>query len=183
MAKERWQPPPMKATSSAKQDGTPSDKGQAKVTVDENVVRKMLKVNPALRQGRTTSQVKKSFERGEPLMSKAGTPAATATEQPRGALPAGASELRDTVSFFLRSKLEALGTKEAEIEARRKALDAELEAAKSTLRDQVKSFLGLLDQSALAQHGAAALAEHTQSLKRVGLDANSLIDAARRAKS
>lgn len=182
MAKERWQPPPMKPSSPAKQGGSASDKGEAKVTVDENVVRKMLKVNPALRQGRTTGQVKKSFERGEPLLGKSGSVPASPTTTGRATQPAGTSELRDTVTFFLRGKLEGLSAKEAEIEERRKALDAELDAAKSTLREQVKAFFALLDQSALAQHGAAALAEHTQGLKRVGLDPVTLVEAARRSK-
>ena len=198
MGRERWQPPPMKqpaSPESAKPDSTP------KVTVDENVVRKMLKVNPTLRQGRTTSQVKKSLERGEAITTKAsandasgsGTSsdatsassarnAASSTASARNSakLPSGAAELRDTVTFFLRSKLEALTTKESDIAARRAALDAELAATQSTMRDQVRSFLALLDQSTLAQHGPAALADHTKDLARIGLDAKSLIDEARR---
>lgn len=181
MARERWQPPPMKSPAppeSAKKDSP-------KVTVDENVVRKMLKVNPTLRQGRTTHQVKKSLERGDSLMGESakGSAGVSSPEPARPAnLPSGAAELRDAVGFFLRSKLDALNAREADIEARRKALADELEAARAALRDQVQSFLGLLDQSALAQHGPAALAEHAKALSKVGFDTAAAIEAARRGK-
>lgn len=182
MARERWQPPPMKPSTppeSAKKDSP-------KVTVDENIVRKMLKVNPTLRQGRTTHQVKKSLERGDSLMGdsaqKAAPSAGSSEPVANTKLPSGAAELRDAVGFFLRSKLDALNAKEADIEARRKALADELESERSTLRHQVQSFLGLLDQSALAQHGPAALAEHAKALAKVGFDTAAAIDAARRGK-
>jgi hypothetical protein len=175
MAKERWQPPAMKTPAAEKQGS--SKPGTPKVTVDENVVRKMLKVNPTLRQGRTTSQVKKSLERGETLTGQA---TAESVKAPGAPLPAGAGELRDTMTFFLRGKIDAFSAKEAEIEERRKAMDAELEAARLTVRQHVQTFLGLLDQETLAKHGPAALAEHAKSLAKIGLDASSVVDAARR---
>jgi hypothetical protein len=177
MAKERWQPPAMKTPAAEKQGA--SKPAGPKVTVDENVVRKMLKVNPTLRQGRTTSQVKKSLERGETLTGQPATdsakPAASASP-----LPPGAGELRDTMTFFLRGKLDAFTAKEAEIEERRRALEAELESTRATLRGQVQTFLGLLDQQTLAKHGPAALAEHAKALSKLGLDTNALVEAARR---
>ena len=183
MAKERWQPPAMKPAADKQ---TSSKTATPRVTVDENVVRKMLKVNPTLRQGRTTSQVKRSIERGDTLTGKPalGAPEALVTK-PTGSisgasLPAGASELRDTMTFFLRGKLDGLSAKEAEIEERRKALNAELDAARVTVRQQVTAFLSLLDQETLARHGPAALAEHAKALAKLGLDTNTLVDNARR---
>jgi hypothetical protein len=178
MAKERWQPPAMKTSTAEKHASAKA--AIPKVTVDENVVRKMLKVNPTLRQGRTTSQVKKSLERGDSLMG-ATVPAASTAKAQRGApLPAGAAELRDTMTFFVHGKLECLSAKEAEVEERRKALDAELESARASVRQQVTAFLGLLDQETLAKHGPTALAEHAKSLAKLGLDTTTLVDQARR---
>ncbi|MBC7792262.1 MAG: hypothetical protein H7Z43_01020 [Clostridia bacterium] len=185
MARERWSPPPMKPTA----DPSAQKDQDRKLTVDENIVRKMLKVNPTLRQGRTTSQVKKSLEQGDSLTgaksgasaNRTGADASSALEATRsGSLPISAAELRDTVTFFLRSKLEALTATEAEIANRRVALDAELESAQTTLRYQVRSFLGLLDQTTLAQHGPAALADHAKNLARVGIDTKTLIEDVRR---
>ncbi|MEO1174953.1 MAG: hypothetical protein AAFX94_23300, partial [Myxococcota bacterium] len=70
MAK-RWQPPPMGPKKTAEEEPAGA------VKVDEQVVRNVLKVNPELRDGRTTFQVKKALERGEGL-----TPAAPASAAP-----------------------------------------------------------------------------------------------------
>ena len=188
MAKERWQPPAMKP---AVDKQASSKAATPRVTVDENVVRKMLKVNPTLRQGRTTSQVKRSIERGDTLTGKPalGAPEASnasgvgpSSSTGGASLPAGASELRDTMTFFLRGKLDGLSAKEVEIQERRKALDAELDAARVTVRQQVTAFLGLLDQETLAKHGPAALAEHAKALAKLGLDTNTVVDNARRGE-
>lgn len=128
-----------------------------KVRVDEQVVRKILKVNPALRAGRTTAQVKGSLERGEPLVVP--TQAAPA-QAPAGATSRDtAQQLRETIAFFLGGKAEALA------------------ATKSSLREQVLSFVSLLDRRALDAHGLSILAEHSAVLRELGLDPRNLINS------
>jgi hypothetical protein len=151
--RRRWQPPPM--------DSEPSSSN--KVRLDEKVVRKALQVNPALRQGRTTNQVKRDLEAG-----KSSPPAAPAPSR---------NELDDTLAFFVRGKADALAERLAAIAERRKALDAEELAAKREARDALASFVGLLDEAAVALHGAAALAKHEGFLARLELTPTALLDA------
>ncbi len=172
MSKQRWQPPSM---------NKPADENAAKVKVDEQVVRKILKVNPALRAGRTTAQVKKSLERGEPLAQQ---PVLAPT---RASSPAGdtATQLRDTIRFFLSGKSEAFTAKSQDIEARKKALDAELTATRATLREQVVGFVKLLDPGALDANEAAmaaAFAEQSALLRELGLDAKIIAEAVRKGR-
>lgn len=147
----RWQPPSMKQAP--------------KVKVDEQVVRKMLKVNPALRAGRTTGQVKRALESGQPLLSQPAQPAPSA--------PAAdvAGQLRDTVRFFVSGKAEGFAALSRDIEARKKALDDELAAARAALREQLVAFVKLLDRDMVLANEAL--------LRELGLDAKVIADAVR----
>ena len=176
MSKQRWQPPTLNKPA-AEGSNEP-----AKVKVDEQVVRKMLKVNPALRAGRTTAQVKKSLERGEPLVKREAaapaTPASPATSDTAG-------QLRDTIRFFLAGKEHAFAGKRQDIEARKKALDDELVAARATLREQVVGFVSLLDRGTVAANEAAlaaAFAEHGALLRELGLDAKIIAEVVRKGR-
>ncbi|HSI05011.1 MAG: hypothetical protein ACAI38_25005 [Myxococcota bacterium] len=174
MSKQRWQPPSMNKPTA----GESSE--PAKMKVDEQVVRKMLKVNPALRAGRTTAQVKKSLERGEPLVQRE----AAAAPTPSHAADT-ASQLRDTIRFFLSGKADAFAAKRQDIDAKRKALDEELAAARAGLREQVVGFVKLLDRGTVdANEGAmaTAFAEQSALLRELGLDAKSIAEAVRKSR-
>lgn len=149
---------------------TPADK--AKPKVDEQVVRKMLKVNPAMRNGRTTQQVKRALERGESLV---------APENPEVPTPAAsndpARELEHTLAFFLRSKAEALGRTLADLEAQRCKLVLQEQRERAMRRAEIIAFVALLDRDTVARHGAHALATQSAALATLGLTTGELLDA------
>jgi len=160
MAQRRWQPPPMQQKS---------DKPESKLSVDERVVRKMLKVNPDMRKGRTTFQVKKALEGGEAVGAKQATPATTGSPP---AAPAGKStstELQETIDFFVRGKSERLQALLNEVAEQRKSVDQHEQQGKAELAQQLQSFIKLLDEKAVATHGRSALAKHASFLKQLGL--------------
>lgn len=159
----RFQPPPME----------PQD--EDKVTVDEQVVRKMLKVNPELRKGRTTFQVKKALEKGEPV----GGDERAAPEAPANEKRSDGHELAETVDFFVSGKATKLDATLADIDARRRALEAEEQRARAEMAEQVVSFVALLDDGAIAAHGKKALSRHADFLAQLGLTPASLLDKAR----
>jgi hypothetical protein len=159
----RWQPPPMNPPPRPEAVSTP--------TVDEKVVRKILQVNPTLRQGRTTAQVKKALERGEPAV-------------PAGAAkgPVAAGELEDAMGFFLRGKSERLRDGLAGIAARRRALEQEEAELRTQLREQLAAFVSLLDAAAVDTHGARVLAKHHDFLGALSLTPASVLELARRGR-
>lgn len=173
MTKQRWQPPPMNP-SPVRGDGG------SRIKVDEQVVRNMLRVNPALRLGRTTFQVKSALERGEPVGVTAKTVAPSQEAPVIGTGASASGELRDAVSFFLRGKLEQLRAQLAEIEAQRRQLAAREQEARSAAREQVLTFAGLLDVQAVAHQGAAAFGEHAASLAMIGLTPTELLAGTQR---
>ena len=167
----RFQPPPME----------PEDP-ESGVTVDEQVVRKMLKVNPDMRKGRTTFQVKKALEGGESIGATdraAQDPAAASAEAPAGTPARAGSELQETVDFFVTGKADKLRARLAEIDVRRHELEAEEQQARAELAEQVVAFLALLDENAVAAHGKRALSRHTEFLAQVGLTPASLLEKVR----
>ena len=171
MSKQRWQPPSANK-SAAREPG--------KVKVDEQVVRKMLKVNPGLRAGRTTAQVKTSLERGEPLVNRAAQAKAEGSWAPPRDTP---SQLRDTLRFFLSGKADAFTTKRQDIDAKKKALDDELAGARASLREQIIGFAKLLDRDTVLANETAlatAFAEQGGLLRELGLDAKVIAEAVRR---
>ena len=84
--------------------------------------------------------------------------------------------------FFLRGKSERWSERRAEFAVQRKAVDEAEDLARTELRDQVKSFVALLDDKAVAMSGRAALAKHVELLKEVGLTVASLLEAAQKGK-
>ncbi len=161
--RRRWQPPPMD-----------SEPPSSKVRLDEKVVRKALQVNPALRAGRTTGQVKRDLEAGQAVRTEpSAAPVASGSSK---------SELDDTLGFFIRGKSEALASRLGEIAERKKALDAEEAAAKKELRDQLASFVALLDEATVAMHGVGALSKHKDFLAKLDVTPASLLEAARKGR-
>jgi hypothetical protein len=146
-----------------------------KVKVDEQVVRKMLKVNPDMRKGRTTFQVKKALESGESLAASDSTAAPASSghlaTSPTPTLAGGsaASELQETIDFFVRGKADKLEELLVSFAERRRALEQEESAAREELIKQVVAFIGLLDENAIAAQGRKALAKHAEFLKKLGL--------------
>lgn len=166
MAQRRWRPPSM--SPEAKQ-------ADPKVKVDEQVVRKMLKVNPDMRKGRTTFQVKKALESGESLAASDSTVALASSghlaTSPTPTLAGGsaASELQETIDFFVRGKADKLEELLVAFAERRRALDQEESAAREELVGHVVAFVGLLDEKAVTSRGRKALAKHAEFLKKLGL--------------
>ena len=171
----RWQPPSLQ----------PKVEAASKVTVDEKVVRKMLAVNPSMRKGRTTFQVKKALERGESIAATESTAAVVVpTTALSSANPASdiRRELAETIGFFVRGKKERWQAKLADLAAQRHAVNEAQEQARTELSGQLISFVVLLDSEALASAGRGALAEHAEFLGELGLTAASLLDAAIKGK-
>jgi hypothetical protein len=173
MTKRRWQPPPL----------TTEVATVAKLMVDEKVVRKMLLVNPSLRRGRTTFQVKKALERGERVavadLAVDATPTACTAAPVAGR---GGRELEETIAFFVRGKTERWQERPAELAQRRRDLDEAEQRAKVELRQQLASFVALLDDQALALSGRTALAKHAGLLSELGTTVDELLVVASTGK-
>lgn len=189
MAK-RWRPPPMNE-GSAGSAGAPSSGSSAtpKLTVDEKVVRKMLQVNPALRDGRTTAQVKRDIESGQAVPAAgrrptgapsmdAPSPASSATPATNG--PRG--ELDETLGLFMRGKAMDLQGRLDDIAGRRKQLEVEEQQVRATFCDELARFVAMLDPTVVATHGVAALSRHKAVLERFGVTPAEVLEAVRRAR-
>jgi len=173
MAEHRWQPPPMNPSQTATNEPEP------KVRVDEKVVRKMLQVNPGMRKGRTTVQVKKALEQGSALGS---VDSNSDRDNARPGGPSAAHEFEETVGYFVRGKGAELRAKLADLETKRRGLDDEERALKQALRDQVMAFVAMLDAQAVATFGSGALAKHAEALRALGTSPADVLDCARRAR-
>jgi hypothetical protein len=169
----RYQPPPMATNVAAR----------SKVTVDEKVVRKMLAINPALRKGRTTFQVKKALERGESISARQPVALAVANDPAMGVNKVGLAtreELEATIDFFVRGKAERWAATRADFAERHRALDEAEAAARLALGSQLTAFMTLLDDRAVAVGGKAALTRHSGLLGELGLTVGSLLAASPR---
>lgn len=184
MAKRRWQPPPMNTP-------TKRDEPDTGMRVDEQVVRRVLKVNPDLREGRTTLQVKKALERGESLHGGAsgggasgsssgsglGRQAASSASAARPSNAVSARQLSETLDFFMTSKGRELSGQLDEIAARRQTLEEEERQLRAEVRQKLIDFVAMLDAGVLALHGREALQAHRELLARVGMTASELLNA------
>lgn len=183
MAKRRWQPPPMNPKPEAAGGAPAGSEPAPRVRVDEQVVRNVLKVNPDLRDGRTTFQVKKALESGEPLSASATARAKASAEvvpPESGARSDQARQLAETLDFFMTSKGRELSGTLDEIAARRRLLDEEEKRAREDMRHKLVDFLLMLDTGVLALHGKEALQAHRELLSRIGLTATELLDVVKR---
>lgn len=170
MAK-RWQPPPMNEA------GGESD--APKVTLDEKVVRKILQINPAMRDGRTTFQVKKDMEAGQSVRTGPEAVAAPVTPPAAGGTR---SELDDTIGFFMRGKGKELGEKLGDLGARRAALEEEERAVRAQFTADVAAFLAMLDPKIVAMHAVTALSKHKDLLGKVGLTPAAVLEQVRKSR-
>ncbi len=161
------------------------------VTVDEKVVRKMLQINPALRDGRTTFQVKKDLEHGQAVHTDDGpatgpVPASPQREAAAGTSPARSNgargDLEETVSFFIKGRAEDFESALNDIAERRRALDAEEQQAAGELSDQLARFLAMLDETIVAMHGVSVLSRHGELLGRLGLDPAKVLEMTRQVR-
>jgi len=172
MAK-RWQPPPMNEPG--------ADAGAPQVKVDEKVVRKMLQVNPAMRAGRTTFQVKRDLEGGQAVTTASERATTAAPRAASAAAPAsGRTELDETLGFFLRGKEESFNQRLDELAARRRELESEEHAVRQALAAELAKFVSMLDDKVVALHGVAALSHHKSLLERLGVTPAQLLQEARR---
>lgn len=177
MAK-RWQPPPMNA---------PDDTASPKVTLDEGVVRKMLQVNPELRDGRTTFQVKKDMEGGQSVATdgRRATGEVRRSTGPQSAPPTPStskSELDDTVGFFMKGRTAELSEKLAALRAQRTALEEQERAVRDAFKTDLAKFVGMLDPQVVAMHGVSALSKHKAILDQVGLTPAQVLQEARKPR-
>lgn len=179
MAK-RWQPPPMGPKKSTEDE-------PEHVRVDEQVVRNVLRVNPNVRNGRTTLQVKKALERGGALGVNASPHEKRKERLTESKLEPSdrdaQHQLAETLDFFLTSKRRELQSELEEIAERRRRLDEEENALHEAMRQKLVDFTSMLDAGALALHGKAALASHRALLSTLGVTATELLDVVKRGKS
>lgn len=178
MAK-RWRPPPM-----AQEPPADAPAPAKKVTVDEGVVRKMLQINPDLRDGRTTFQVKKDMESGQVVRTDGrrsnGELRSTPTSSAGGGGSTNKSELEDALSFFMKGKTQDLEAKRADIQARRRQLEEEERALREGLLQDVAKFLRMLDPTVVATHGVTALSKHKAILDQAGITPAQVLEAVRK---
>lgn len=171
MSKRRWQPPPLNTTSE-------SEPKKSKVRLDEQVVRRVLEVNPNLRDGRTTLQVKKALESGQSL----GRSPERATPAPEGGRRAplresSSRQLGETLDFFLTREGRELASRFEELAARKRSLEDEERALQRDARQRLVDFIAMLDPAVLARHGQDALEPHRQLLNTIGLSSAELLSA------
>lgn len=179
MAK-RWQPPPM--------NDQPRGEASPKVTVDEKVVRKMLQVNPELRDGRTTFQVKRDMEQGQVVRTDGRRSSGSVTSRnappgsPLASAPSGGTrqELDETLSFFIKSKRDALEKRLGELAAQRQALEQEEKTIRDSFAGDLAKFLAMLDPTIVAMHGVRALSAHQELLGLVGVTPSQLLETVRK---
>jgi len=136
---------------------------QNRIRVDEQVVRKMLQVNPGLRQGRTTAEIKRTLEAGGSFHARdeAKVDAADATQ---GVLAA-----------FLAQKSRQLADDLEAIEHRRAALAAQAQQVRNRQREELLSFARLLRPGTLSEGAVKSIRRHGALLTSVGLSINDMI--------
>lgn len=143
--------------------------------VDVHVVRTVLQMNPAVRAGRTTGEIKKALERGEPLV-----PAHTSAA--RAAVSTGAlqrSTGAEALTLFARDRLVALDQELEAIERERVRLDQREAGLRDVARGAICGFVTLLEPAARdeAVHALRALAPE---LEKRGVSLGSLGQGGRR---
>jgi len=139
--------------------------------VDEKVVRKMLRVNPGMRHGRTTGEVKRDME-------QTGTDSRTV----RGdSSKTRRHELQDALGFFLRGKRATFELALTQVREQRAALDVAEAELKTRVLADVAGFLRMLDEGVVRRHGAACLLGHEDLLRSFGVSPDEILLDARGA--
>ncbi len=123
-----------------------------KARIDEDVLEKILEVNPSLRQGRSTAEVKADLEDGQAV--------SFAAQQPEP--QAKTSDLAKTVDFFLRAKGSSFEDAQEGFEARQKKLDEERRAFAMATRQEIEAFLNLVGRDSAEVR--KVLAKHQELL-------------------
>ncbi len=173
---KRWRPPPM--NEAAGESKTP------KVTLDEKVVRKMLQINPAMRDGRTTFQVKKDMEGGQAVrVDKEAPVSSSATPTATPAVSGTKSDLDETIGFFMKGKGAEVQEQLSDLGARRAALEAQEQDLRAQFTADVAKFLSMLDPKIVAMHGVTALSLHKDLLTQLGLTPAAVLEAVRKSRS
>lgn len=135
--------------------------------IDERFLECTLEVNPQLRAGRSTAEVKAQ------LLAEARARHASTT--PTGA---PALDLSVIVDGFLQSQMQGFEQAKSDIAQRHAALDAELQAHQAALFQKVQTFLRMLDANTLKAIGPNALAKHRKLLAELKVSASQLFDQA-----
>lgn len=166
--RRRYQPPPM------------HDEGASvgNVKVDEKVVRKILTINPGLRKGRTTFEVKKALERGESLAAdrRAALPLGVGKQPPP--TTAAARDLEQAIALFMRSKADGFTQALQELQLQRQALNRAEAEARAALAEQLVAFVRLLDPKALTSAGRSVFLPFQDFLSQVNLTPAQLFERA-----
>ena len=145
-------PPPSTVRSRAPQ----------RIVVDERVVQKVLEMNPSLRRGRSTQQIKEALERGERLTGDTGQRCDGPTD--RG------GALAHAIDAFIANKRQELAARVQTLEAERRALEVAEATERAKVKGEVLSFLSLLDGPLVSQFGGAALSRHADFLRSLGFN-------------
>lgn len=144
--------------------------------VDEAVVRNVLKVNPTLRKGRTTVEVKRALEAGEAFSAHQPLPGPKSAQDCAAPLVGSAGQLSDAFSLFLSGRMQRLDVALGTVAERRRQLEAEEEALRKEAIEQLVTFASMLDSNLLRTHGAAALGAHRDLLERFGLEVETVLN-------
>lgn len=144
----RWQPP-------SKSSG-PAFK------IDDRILAKVAEMNPAMAAGRTAAQMRKELLGNKPSpVTAPGAPCA--------------AEMDQALTFFLNGKADALQHRMAEIVAKRRALDTEEQELKVLFKQQLQSFVALLNSEAVRMHAPSSLAKHQKLLSALDINVADVI--------
>lgn len=133
--------------------------------IDERFLDCTLEVNPHMRGGRTTTEVKQA------LLDEV-------RARTSGAAPVGNIDLSIIVDGFLQTQWQGYQQVADDIARRQAELEAELAAQKTALHQKVQTFLRMLDAGTLKTLGAQSIAKHRELLAELKVSATQLFDQA-----
>ena len=166
-----------------------TDGDQDDIELMEELVRKSLKVNPALKDGRDTTQVLddlrsqavgKSERHSGGRATRPSMKPGRAGKQTAPAAVDNRTERRvKTITFFLHQKMEDLEEQEADINAQERILANKRQEIKATAIDEIADFFGLMSGGAESPEAREGLRQYRTFLDQLGV---SEVDIARRAR-
>jgi len=181
----RWQPPALH-----------SPEPEPLVRVDEAMVRRMLKINPGARAGRSTQKIKQALERGDALTPTAATlPSRTSSVSPLQvanepkAIPSPKAALQQALNCFVGGQFAALTPQLKTIDQKITALQYEKRALHATAVNDLVNFIALLtpeNSNAPAQSTQSlqkVISTHPTFLQLINVDAATIVDQVARTKS
>ncbi len=157
---------------------------ESDVELMEHLVKKSLDINPNLRDGRDTQEILKGLRSEAVSKSAAGKVAADSSGVPEPSAAEKKAKLaarrRSTIEFFFEQKAEEFEAASREVNARRRALEAELKKLQATAVDEVVDFLSLLAGGADSPEARDVMKSYRKFLKELGVSDAEIVQAAKR---